>query len=189
MEANNEQVEQLHKLVERLRKVFPELEQYKIKLSYEGLPERTYGQIRSSIKPGKIDYLASLKKAKLIFKYYVLENIEINFSKKILLLDGAIRKDVLFFIASHELTHFLNLPKQLDSTELGIDFDAHSEEFYKEHLERYNKFKKSRGEDPVVDIKNFEQIISITLHDTINEDKVIEQIITKDWNGKNGKKD
>lgn len=187
MEPNNDHVGQLYRLIERLKIVFPELAEYKIELKYDALPENVYGQIGYSIKGGKLDYLESLKKAKLIFKNYILDKIEITFNEKIVNLRGGVRKDILFFIASHELTHFLELPKQLTSTELGIHFDAHSEEFYKTHLERYNKFKLSRNEGQIDDIKKFEQIVHLTLNEVVREDaKTGGQVIPKDWS-ENGK--
>lgn len=181
METTQEQTEQLYRITERLKEIYPELSEYKIELKYSNLADNVYGQIGYVIKPGKLDALQSLKNAKPIFKTYVLCEISITFHKKLLNLKGAVRKDVLFYIGSHELTHFLELPKNLTSQELGINFNAHSQEFYKTHLERYNKFKKSRNEEPIEDMKEFDKVISSIVHDAIDEKKIEGQVINKKW--------
>lgn len=180
-EITQEQTEQLYMITDRLKENYPELSEYEIELRYDNLADNVYGQIGYAIKPGKLDALQSLKKAKPIFKTYILSKISITFHKKLLNLKGAVRKDVLFYIGSHELTHFLELPKELTSQELDIKFNAHSQEFYKTHLERYNKFKKSRNEEPIDDIKEFDKVISLTVQDAIEERKIEGQVVHKEW--------
>ena len=180
-EPTIEQTEQLKKINQRLIKIFPELKSYKIELKYEDLKGNVYGQIGFKIKSGKLDPLESLKKAKPIFKNYILESIYISFNKKLLSLKGGVRKDILFFIGSHELTHFLELPKSLTSQELGINFDAHSNQFYETHRERYNQFKISRNEKEIENIKQFEQIISMTINQVLDDKELEGQLIGKGW--------
>lgn len=160
-----DQEKQLVHLTGRVKAFFPELEGYEIGLEYADLPKGAGAQICFGSRGEKLDYGASLRKAKPIFKTFSLNYIKIRFSKLVLNLKHGLRKDVIMYFASHELTHFLEVPKILHSEKnLGIDFDKHSEEFYRIQLERFNKFRFERQQPPVKDRVVFEGLIFAALN-------------------------